>query len=138
MKALTLVEVPAKGAVRTEPLPLSPRRDLRRLRGRFEDLMKGPHGQADDYLFLDLLDEGPVLDAMARLRQIYPNILGIQPAAAMSGGAAEVLEVSTRELDPETLFRTFFHDVQGRAMDPEETLIFSEIAGRTLGAEDRA
>ena len=138
VKALTLVEVPAKGAVRTEPLPLSPRRDLRRLRGRFEDLMKGPHGQADDYLFLDLLDEGPVLDAMARLRQIYPNILGIQPAAAMSGGAAEVLEVSTRELDPETLFRTFFHDVQGRAMDPEETLIFSEIAGRTLGAEDRA
>lgn len=138
VKALTLVDLPAKGPARTEPLPLSPRRDLRRLRGRFEDLMKGPHGNAEDYLFLDLLDDGPVLDAMARLREIYPNILGIQPAAALSGSAAEVADVSTRELDPETLFRAFFQDVQGRPMDAEEAALFSEIAGRALSAEERA
>jgi exonuclease SbcD len=137
VKALTLVEVPAKGAVRTEPLPLSPRRDLRRLRGRFEDLLKGPYGNPEDYLFLDLLDDGPVLDAMARLRQVYPNILGIQPAAALPGGALEVLDVSPRELDPETLFRTFFNDVQGRDLDAEESAIFNEITGRALQAEDR-
>jgi exonuclease SbcD len=138
VKALTLVEVPAKGAVRTEPLPLSPRRDLRRLRGRFEDLLKGPYGHAEDYLFLDLLDDGPVLDAMARLRQVYPNILGIQPAAALTTGVLEVQDVSPRELDPETLFRTFFQDMQGRDLDAEESAIFNEITGRALLAEDRA
>ncbi|MDP1832379.1 MAG: exonuclease SbcCD subunit D [Geothrix sp.] len=138
VKALTLVELPSRGPVRTEPLPLSPRRDLRRLRGRFEDLMQGPHGNAEDYLFLDLLDEGPVLDAMARLRQVYPNILGIQPAAALPAGAVEVLDISQRELDPETLFRTFFHDLQGRDMDDEESACFHEITRRTLASEDRA
>ena len=138
MKAITLVELPTKGPARTEPLPLSPRRDLRRLRGRFEDLMKGPHGQAEDYLFLDLLDEGPVLDAMARLRQVYPNILGIQPAPSAPAGVLEVQDVSPRELDPETLFRTFFQDMQGRELDAEESLIFNEITGRTLRSEERA
>ena len=138
VKALTLVELPTKGAVRTEPLPLSPRRDLRRLRGRFEDLLKGPYGNPEDYLFLDLLDDGPVLDAMARLRQVYPNILGIQPAPALPLGALEVLDVSSRELDPEALFRTFFHDMQGRDLDAEESAIFNEITGRALLSEDGA
>jgi exonuclease SbcD len=135
VKALTLVEVPAHGPVRTEPLPLSPRRDLRRLRGRFEDLLAGPHGNAEDYLFLDLLDDGPVLDAMSRLRQIYPNILGIQPAPLSISGPMEVPDVTARELDPETLFRRFFHDIQGRAMDEEEAAAFREIAGRAQAAE---
>lgn len=138
VKALTLVELGAGGAVHTEPLPLSPRRDLRRLRGRFEDLMQGPHGNAEDYLFLELLDDGPVLDAMPRLRQIYPNMLGIQPAAATPADSEAIPDVSRRELDPEALFRAFFLEVQGRALDEEEAAIFSEIASRTLQPEDRA
>lgn len=137
VKALTLVELPAKGPARTEPLPLTPRRDLRRLRGRFEDLLQAPVGHAEDYLFLELLDDGPVLDAMARLRQVYPNILGIQPASAAPADPGEVAVVSSRELDPETLFRTFFHEIQGRPMDEEEAAVFHEITGRALAAEDR-
>lgn len=137
VKALTLVELPAKGPARTEPLPLTPRRDLRRLRGHFEDLMKGPHGNPDDYLFLDLLDEGPVLDAMARLRQIYPNILGIQPAPTAASDALEVPDLSRRELDPEALFQTFFRETQGRGMDDEEAAVFREITRRALAAEEQ-
>jgi exonuclease SbcD len=139
VKALTLVELPAKGPARTEPLPLTPRRDVRRLRGRFEDLMKGPHGNAEDYLFLDLLDDGPVLDAMGRLRQIYPNLLGIQPAALATAPAAEpdVLDISRKELDPEALFAAFFQEIQGRPMDRAEQALFQEIAGRSLTATDQ-
>ena len=137
VKAVTLVELPEKGTARTEPLPLTPRRDLRRLRGRFEDLMRGPHGNPEDYLFLDLLDDGPVLDAMARLRQVYPNILGIQPAPPVPAAGGEVPDISQRELDPSVLFRSFFHEIQGRDMDEEEAAVFREIAGRAFTAEDR-
>ncbi|WP_291272374.1 exonuclease SbcCD subunit D [Geothrix sp.] len=135
VKALTLVELPDHGPVRTEPLPFSPRRDLRRLRGRFEDLMRGPHGEAGDYLFLELLDEGPVLDAMARLRQIYPNILGIQPAPATPALPQEVVPSVDRELDPAALFETFFRDSAGRDMDEAERALFQEVAGRALSGE---
>ena len=135
VKALTLVELPEAGPARTEPLPLSPRRDLRRLRGRFEDLMKGPVGPAEDYLFLDLLDDGPVLDAMARLRQIYPNLLGIQPASSTPDATGEVIEFRSRELDPDLLFRSFFQEVQGRPMDGDESAIFLELSQRILRDE---
>ncbi|MDR3684450.1 MAG: exonuclease SbcCD subunit D [Geothrix sp.] len=136
VKALTLVELPEAGPARTEPLPLSPRRDLRRLRGSFEDLMKGPLGPSEDYLFLDLLDDGPVLDAMARLLQVYPNLLGIQPAAPAADPGGEVIDIRSRELDPELLFRSFFQDVQGRPMDREEAALFQEISQRILRDED--
>lgn len=135
VKALTLVEFPAKGAVRTEPLPISPRRDLRRLRGHFEDLMKAPNGPSEDYLFLDLLDEGPVLDAMARLRQVYPNLLGIQPAATQSVAQEGVEEIRLEDLNPELLFRTFFQEVQGRPMNEDETAIFLATAQTILAGE---
>jgi exonuclease SbcD len=137
VKALTLVEVPDRGPLHTEPLPLTPRRDLRRLRGRFEDLMQGPHGNPEDYLFLDLLDDGPVLDAMARLRQVYPNILAIQPAGLLPGAPGEVPDISRRELDPNVLFREFFEEVQGRPMDEEESAVFHEIAERAFAAGPR-
>ena len=135
VKALTLVELPDQGPARTEPLPLTPRRDLRRLRGRFEDLLATPHGPVDDYLFLELLDEGPVLDAMARLRQVYPNLLGVQPAAQGHPTSPDVVDVSRPDLDPEALFRAFFQETQGRAMTDEETAIFRDVAARAAAEE---
>jgi exonuclease SbcD len=135
VKALTLVDLPAKGPAHTEPLPLSPRRDLRHLRGSFEDLMKGPLGPSEDYLFLDLLDDGPVLDAMARLRQIYPNLLGIQPASPASDPGGEVIDIRSRELDPGRLFQSFYQEVLGRAMNEDEAAIFLELSQRILTDE---
>lgn len=134
-KGLTLVELPDRGPARTEFLGLTPRRELRRLRGHFDDLLRGPQGNPDDYLFLDLLDEGPVLDAMARLRQIYPNILGIQPAPPGPAPTQDTLRAADRDLDPATLFEAFFRDTVGRNMDEEERALFREVAGRSLSGE---
>lgn len=134
VKALTLVELPERGPAHIESLPLTPKRDLRRLRGRFDDLLRGPQGNPDDYLFLDLLDQGPVLDAMARLRQIYPNILGIQPAPPTTP-AQDIARTADRDLDPALLFETFFQDTAGREMDEEERALFHAVAGRLLSGE---
>lgn len=37
----------------------------------------------------ELLDEGPVIDAMARLRQKYPRIMTIQSHRRMNSGSGE-------------------------------------------------
>ena len=42
LKAITLVELPREGGARTEPMPFTHRRDLRRLGGAFEDLLRDP------------------------------------------------------------------------------------------------
>jgi exonuclease SbcD len=121
-------------------MPFSPRRDLRRLRGRFEDLMQGAAGNREDYLFLELVDDGPVLDAMARLRQVYPNILGIQPAPRDTSAeeGTEILGPDPRELDPERLFEAFFRHSTGQELSEEERALFQDAATRALDAQEPA
>jgi exonuclease SbcD len=132
VKAMTLVELPAKGKVRTEPLPFTPRRDLRKLHGAFEDLLREPLGNREDYLFIELTDEGPVLDAMARLRRIYPNILGIQTGLERASEDVQQVRTDPRSLDPESLFRAFIKESTSQDLSAEEMAVFREVAGKAL------
>ena len=77
-KSATLVELGAKGDVRITTLPLTPRHDLREVRGSYMELTdrRNYDGTAvDDYLHITLTDEQDVPDALARLRVIYPNLM---------------------------------------------------------------
>ncbi len=132
LKAITLVELPAKGKAHTEPMPFAPRRDLRKLRGAFEDLLREATGNREDYLFVELTDPGPVLDAMARLRRVYPNILGIQTGLERSSPDFEPLRSDPRNLDPESLFQTFIKESTGENLSEEELIVFREVAGKAL------
>ena len=132
LKAITLVELPREGGARTEPMPFTPRRDLRRLRGAFEELLREPPESREDYLFVELTDEGPVLDAMARLRRIYPNILGIQTGPGRGPEDTPSLRTDPRELDPESLFQTFMRENTGQELSEEEMAVFREVAGKAL------
>ena len=75
---------------------------------------------------------------MARLRQVYPNILGIQPAASLplAGDAEEIRHL--RDLNPDQLFRAFFQEIQGRPMDDEEAAIFLDVSRRVLQGESQS
>ena len=72
-KSVTLVNLGAKGELDVQILPLAPRRDMRRIRGSFAEVMQGPASL--DYLHVVLTDEQDVPEAMGRLREIYPNIM---------------------------------------------------------------
>mgnify|MGYP000496682215 CR=1 FL=1 len=77
-KSATFVELGAKGEVHITAAPLTPRHDLRGLRGSYMELTdrRNYEGTAvDDYLHITLTDEQDVPDALARLRVIYPNLM---------------------------------------------------------------
>ena len=77
-KSVTFVEFGPKGNVQLSTAPLTPRHDLRELRGSYMELTdrRTYEGAAvDDYLHITLTDEQDVPDAMARLRVIYPNLM---------------------------------------------------------------
>ncbi len=137
LKAITLVELPAKGKARTEPLPFTPRRDLRKLRGSFEELLRESTENREDYLFVELTDPGPVLDPMARLRRIYPNILGIQTGLDRTPEEGGALRTDPRNLDPESLFKAFIKESTGLDLSAEELIVFQEVAGKALLTGDR-
>ena len=77
-KSVTVVNLNAKGELNLELRPLTPRHDLRSIRGTFAELTDKAFydGTAtDDYLHIILTDEEDVPEAVGKLRIIYPNMM---------------------------------------------------------------
>ena len=76
-KSVTLAELGPKGELKLETLPLVPLRDMRQIRGAF-DQVKDPAfsgGNPQDYVHVVLTDEQDVPEALGRLHLVYPNML---------------------------------------------------------------
>ena len=71
-KSVTLVEIKEKGQVELTALPLAPKRDMLVVEGPLEALLSAGE-PSDCFVRAILTDEGPVLDAAARLKTIYPD-----------------------------------------------------------------
>lgn len=77
-KSVTLVELGEKGNSQLRTVPLMPLRDLREIRGSYEEITAKSfyeNTNTEDYLHIVLTDEEDVPEAVARLRVIYPNLM---------------------------------------------------------------
>ena len=77
-KSVTIVNLDAKGALELQLRPLTPRHDMRVIRGTFAQLTDKAiyEGTATgDYLQAILTDEEDVPEAIGKLRVIYPNLM---------------------------------------------------------------
>ena len=77
-KSVTVVELGVKGELELKLRPLTPKHDLRSIRGTFAELTDKAFyaGTAtDDYLQIILTDEEDVPEAIGKLRVIYPNLM---------------------------------------------------------------
>lgn len=131
-KSAPLVTLGEKGAeIAVELVPLVPLHDLRRIRGPLESLI-APEvvsaADSQDYLHVILTDENPALDAMARLRSVYPNVMSIEydnartRAAGISADAPEPED----EASPLELFADFYHEQNGADLSEEQSDIVRE------------
>lgn len=80
-KSVTVVEMGAKGSAAVRTVPLEPMRDLKELRGTFEELTAKEYYSGmklDDYFRIVLTDEEDVPNALGRLRVVYPNLMKLE------------------------------------------------------------
>jgi exonuclease SbcD len=136
-KSVVLIELGASGAdIRRERIPLEPRRRMRIVEGAMDDLEAGKHGAGDEYVLARLSDQEPVLDAMARLRRLWPNLMHVE---RQRREVSEQNETRTRRraLDPENLFRAFWRETTGEEELPEGGDTELKEAVETVRAEDR-
>ncbi len=139
-KSATLIELGANGVVSTQRLPLRPRRDLRALGGTLADILA--QGRIDprnqDYVLARLTDEGGLLDAMARLRAVYPNALAIERVTLAGDAQAEAPRRDFRKVRVTELFGDFYREVTGKALDAagEDALaaVVTDLARREVTA----
>ena len=138
-KSVSLVEFDAAGLASVRELTLKPRHDLRIIRGRFADLLNHPDPDAprDDYLCAELTDREPVLEAMARLRAVYPNLLELRFSALDATGSGAAASGDHRRQRPEDLFAAFYREVRGEEIGDAQRRVFADALA-TVQAGDGA
>ena len=133
-KSVSLVELGPDGRSVVTPISLSPRHDLRIITGRLAELLNAPnqHFSRDDYLCAHLTDADPVLDPMARLREVYPNMMELQFAQPATAVGAAVDTGDHRRRRPADLFRAFYRDMVNAEITDAALDAFNEAAGRIV------
>lgn len=139
-KCVTLVEMDAAGKISTETISLTPRRDVRRLEGYFTDILAGPgNGESrDDYIMVTLRDTGPIMDAIGKLRQVYPNVLHLERPCLTAGGELRGPGGDHRRLNEADLFSSFFEQVTGTPLSGEQNKAFVETLEKFYRQEREA
>jgi exonuclease SbcD len=130
-KSVSLVDMNSEGDCEIETVPISPRRDVREIRGLLGDLLSSPgSGNPEDYIKAVVEDSGVILDAMGKLREVYPNVLLIERPALMGDGRSASASRDQLKLDDAALFGAFFKEVTNSEIDPAQTAAFVDIVNR--------
>lgn len=136
-KSVSLVELDGAGEARVEEIPLTPRRDVRTVEGSLEELRANPqaHGPVDDFLLVRLTDRKAILDAMGKLRQLFPNVLHLEQPALFRSGDVEVAGRERLKESEGELFGSFFREMTGEDLSEEQTRAFQELVDELHRAE---
>ncbi len=140
-KAALFITLGEKGSVRFEAAPLTPRHDLRELRGSYMELTdrRAYDGTpTDDYLHITLTDEQDVPDALARLRVIYPNLMRLDYDNRRTR-AAETPDDAARAESKTPLehFAAFYEAQNGQPLSDEQAA-FCQSLIEDIWKEDEA
>ena len=135
-KSAVLVTLGAPGQVSAELLPLRPLHDLREVRGPLQALLD-PANVTDpqDYMHVTLTDEEELLDAVARVRAVYPNLMKLDfdnRRTRAAGGQTAAAEVERKSLPQ--LFDEFFELMNGGGMSDGQRALF-EATLRASGGD---
>jgi exonuclease SbcD len=110
--SVTIVDFREKGNISFEEVALQPLRNLRRLKGSLEDILENAV-DTNDYVEVTLTDEEYILNAMDKVRNVYPNVIRLsfdntrtRSVDVLSSSATSVEDRSMLEL-----FEDFFKNV---------------------------
>ena len=130
-KSVTVVTLAEKGKLTTETVPLTPKHDMRELRGFYMDLTarQAYEGTAtDDYLHITLTDEEDVPDVMNKLRVIYPNLMKLEYDNKRTRSGREITGADAPESkSPLELVAEFYELQNGQPMSEEQARYSKEI-----------
>lgn len=123
-KSVTVAELREKGETEIRQIPLHPRREMRELRGSFEEIMaeaRKKEAPQTDYYHVILTDETDVVDALSRLREYYPNIMLLDYDNRRTRSQKEVEQLErVEERTPGELFAALYEQQNGQEMNPDQ------------------
>ena len=80
-KSVTIVELGEKGTLEVREAALNPRHDLKKIKGKFVEVMNPgnfPGLDTESFLHITLLDEQDIPEGFSRLSCVYPNLMQLE------------------------------------------------------------
>lgn len=131
-KSVTVVTLGEKGDVQVRTVALTPLRELREIRGSYDELTARSFYEhttyRSDYLHLILTDEQDVFDAMSRLRTIYPYLMTLDydNARTRAAGGMSVPAETERRTPPE-LFEALYQRQNHQPMSEVQRAYIAQL-----------
>ena len=112
-KKATILTIDAKKEISLSFHPLKPLRDMREIECSLEELLKKQCeiGKQEDYMHVILTDEEQILDAIGKVRTIYPNVMQISfknRRHMKQLESAQIKEDKISDQSPAELFEQFY------------------------------
>ncbi|MFJ8065844.1 exonuclease SbcCD subunit D [Psychrobacillus sp. NPDC096426] len=130
-KGFFIVELDEVGNVAIEKRLLTPNRDMRTVEGYMQEILQQP--VSEDFVFVKLLDETPILSPMEQIRTVYPNAMHVERKIFRSTSTStESKTMPRRKMDDFTLFQAFYAELSGKMPTEETEVLFKEALGQTI------
>lgn len=134
-KSFTIIDMGTKGNIDISIIPVEAKRDVVILEGHFEDLLNNKELQIkhkDDYVQARLLDTMPIMDGMAKLRQVYHRCMTIELAGRIATPVADMGDVVFKELNERQLFNQFAETVWKEPLTEAEQSYIDSVWDRII------
>ena len=134
-KSFTIIDMDTNGKVDISTIPVEAKRDVVILEGYFEDLLNNTALQTkhkDDYVQARLLDTMPIMDGMAKLRQVYHRCMTIELAGRIATPVVDMGDAVFKELNERELFNQFAETVWKNPLTAREQQYINSVWDRIL------
>ena len=134
-KSFTIIDMDTNGKVDISTIPVEAKRDVVILEGYFEDLLNNTALQTkhkDDYVQVRLLDTMPIMDGMAKLRQVYHRCMTIELAGRIATPVVDMGDAVFKELNERELFNQFAETVWKNPLTAREQQYINSVWDRIL------
>ena len=133
-KGFFIVNIDGEGQVTLEKRLLIPNRDMRTVEGYMNAILKQP--MSEDFVFVKLLDDTPILSPMEQIRTVYPNAMHVERKSFRTSIIAREKESSSRQkVDDIALFQSFYAEVSGKTPSEETEQLFKEVLADLMDNE---
>lgn len=110
-----------------------PIRDMRVVKGKLEEMLTW--SISEDYVFVELQNEGFVKGAVEQVRTVFPNVLHVQRADIKNQLSEQSSRVNRTSMSDEQLFGQFYESMTGQQPDDLTQQLFEEALQQLLDDE---
>lgn len=130
-KSITIVDLKEKGNLDIKLEHFLPYRKIIKLTGNFEEILEMDKITPEiktNYIYVILTDNYKILNAMSRLRQYYPYILGLEyeiDSFNQKNSELKINTIKTKSID--NIFKDFYEEVSKKHLTADQMLIINKV-----------